>query len=139
MYRDSILVVFYAEKCVLFKSSHLTHEYISYLGYKSPRNSANKRLNNFQLLGKRISLKNPSLDQTLIQYLRNDLGLCGTKLACGEGSCGACTVTMARPGISFLMMLGILVLLKINVVTRISRVIKPHGNCSTYVLELLIN
>ncbi len=77
----------------------MTHEYISYLGYKSPPNSANKRLNNFQLLGKRISLKNPSLDQTLIQFLRNDLGLCGTKLACGEGSCGACTVTMARPGI----------------------------------------
>ncbi len=83
----------------MYKTSHLTHEYISYLGYKSPPNSENKRLNNFQLLGKRISLKNPSLDLTLIQFLRNDLGLCGTKLACGEGSCGACTVTMARPGI----------------------------------------
>ena len=48
--------------------------------------------------GKKISLQNPAQDKTLLQFLRNDLGLTGTKLACGEGACGACTVTLARPG-----------------------------------------
>src|SRR5262249_51090744 len=30
--------------------------------------------------------------RSLAQVLRNDLGLTGTKVACGEGHCGACTV-----------------------------------------------
>jgi len=30
--------------------------------------------------------------QTLAEALRDDLGLTGTKIACGEGHCGACTV-----------------------------------------------
>jgi len=30
--------------------------------------------------------------QTLAETLRDDLGLTGTKIACGEGHCGACTV-----------------------------------------------
>jgi len=31
-------------------------------------------------------------DQLLIDALRDDLGLTGTKLGCGTGDCGACTV-----------------------------------------------
>ena len=38
-------------------------------------------------------MANPSQTQTLLEYLRTDLGLTGTKLSCGESSCGSCTVT----------------------------------------------
>ena len=48
-------------------------------------------------LGSRISLQNPSHSQTLLEYLRNDLGLTGAKLSCGESSCGSCTVTCTYP------------------------------------------
>jgi isoquinoline 1-oxidoreductase alpha subunit len=32
--------------------------------------------------------------RTLAEVLRSDLGLTGTKIACGEGHCGACTVQL---------------------------------------------
>lgn len=40
-------------------------------------------------------------DRPLLDVLREDLGLTGTKYACGEGSCGACTVLIdAEPTLS---------------------------------------
>lgn len=35
-----------------------------------------------------------SVDRTLAETLRDELGLTGTKVACGEGHCGACTVLL---------------------------------------------
>jgi carbon-monoxide dehydrogenase small subunit len=33
-------------------------------------------------------------NQTLVDVLREDLGLTGTKKGCGEGKCGSCTILM---------------------------------------------
>jgi aerobic-type carbon monoxide dehydrogenase small subunit (CoxS/CutS family) len=37
----------------------------------------------------------PPVERTLAETLRDDLGLTGTKVACNEGHCGACTVQLA--------------------------------------------
>ena len=34
------------------------------------------------------------ITRTLAEVLREDIGLTGTKIACGEGHCGACTVML---------------------------------------------
>ncbi len=36
----------------------------------------------------------PPVGRSLAETLRDDLGLTGTKVACGEGHCGACTVLL---------------------------------------------
>ncbi len=47
----------------------------------------------FRLNGKPVSVDGAPMDR-LLDVLREDLGLTGTKEGCGEGECGACTVLM---------------------------------------------
>ncbi|XP_050457292.1 xanthine dehydrogenase isoform X1 [Cataglyphis hispanica] len=50
----------------------------------------------FYVNGKQVLDKNIEPQWTLLWYLRNKLGLTGTKLGCAEGGCGACTVMISR-------------------------------------------
>lgn len=45
----------------------------------------------FELNGRPVSISAPPL-RRLLDILRQDFGLTGTKNGCGEGDCGACTV-----------------------------------------------
>lgn len=49
----------------------------------------------FTVNGKNVCLEVPP-DRRLLEILREDLGLTGTKEGCGEGECGACTVLLDR-------------------------------------------
>jgi xanthine dehydrogenase small subunit len=46
--------------------------------------------------GHTVALANVPPDRTLLEVLRDDLGLTGTKEGCGEGDCGACTVVLGQ-------------------------------------------
>ncbi|CAO4380410.1 unnamed protein product [Caenorhabditis nigoni] len=48
----------------------------------------------FNVNGKDVSEDNVDPELTLAYYLRNKLGLRGTKLGCEEGVCGSCTVVL---------------------------------------------
>jgi carbon-monoxide dehydrogenase small subunit len=48
----------------------------------------------FLVNGRRVSVRVPPMKR-LLDVLREDLGLTGTKEGCGEGECGACTVLVA--------------------------------------------
>ncbi|HYM62709.1 MAG TPA: molybdopterin cofactor-binding domain-containing protein [Thermoanaerobaculia bacterium] len=51
----------------------------------------------FYVNGKRFEIADPDPTTLLIDWLRSDaIGLTGTKLSCGEGGCGACTVMLSR-------------------------------------------
>ncbi|KAL6703054.1 hypothetical protein ACN47E_010261 [Coniothyrium glycines] len=48
--------------------------------------------------GKKTIIGNPNPHWTLLDYIRAQPNLKGTKLGCGEGGCGACTVVLQVPG-----------------------------------------
>jgi aerobic carbon-monoxide dehydrogenase small subunit len=45
--------------------------------------------------------------QTLLDTLRNDLGLTGTKEGCGNGNCGTCTVLINGKAVSSCLMFAV--------------------------------
>ncbi|KAF2465100.1 uncharacterized protein BDR25DRAFT_295929 [Lindgomyces ingoldianus] len=53
----------------------------------------------FYLNGRRTILSNPNPHWTLLDYIRAQPNLKGTKLGCGEGGCGACTVVLQVPDV----------------------------------------
>jgi xanthine dehydrogenase small subunit len=48
--------------------------------------------------GQLREIQNVPPTRTLLQLIREDLHLCGTKEGCNEGDCGACVVTLREPG-----------------------------------------
>ena len=48
----------------------------------------------FYLNGAKVELQNPNPAWTLLDFIRSRHGHQGTKLGCGEGGCGACTVVL---------------------------------------------
>ena len=51
----------------------------------------------------------PAVGRTLAETLREDLGLTGTKIACGEGHCGACTVLVDGRRVNACLLLAVAV------------------------------
>ncbi len=59
----------------------------------------------FTVNGKNVSLAVPS-NKRLLDVLREDLGLTGTKEGCDVGECGACTVVMNGKGVHSCLVLA---------------------------------
>ncbi len=50
----------------------------------------------FLFSDKIYKIKNPDPNKTILNYIRNDLKMTGTKEGCAEGGCGACTIVLGE-------------------------------------------
>lgn len=80
----SAVCSFFRLSVVLFEQNAIMDTFLS---------SASQTLS-FYLNGTPIHLTNPHPRWTLLDFIRSQDGLKGTKLGCGEGGCGACTVVL---------------------------------------------
>jgi carbon-monoxide dehydrogenase small subunit len=65
-----------------------------------------KTLINLKVNGKPLELA-VEANQTLVDLLRYDLGLTGTKKGCGTGECGACTVVLNDKPVNACLVLAV--------------------------------
>lgn len=66
----------------------------------------NKVLMRFRVNGQEVEVAAPA-NRLLLDVLREDLGLTGTKLGCDDGSCGACTILVDDVPMQCCMMLAV--------------------------------
>ncbi len=59
----------------------------------------------FKINGENVHL-NVDTQRTLLDVIRNDLGLKGTKDGCGEGQCGACTILLDGQAVNSCLILA---------------------------------
>ncbi|MEX3314376.1 xanthine dehydrogenase small subunit [Sulfitobacter sp. PS-8MA] len=83
----------------------------------------------FLLNGEVVSLSNVSPTTTLLDWLREERGLTGTKEGCNEGDCGACSVMITDPQGSRALNGCILFLPQVNgkAVTTVEGMAGPDG------------
>lgn len=80
----------------------------------------------FTLNGRPVTRDLPP-DRRVVDALREDLGLPGTKEACGTGECGACTILVdGVPCLSCLMLAAQLEGREIMTIEGIGKAEKPH-------------
>ncbi len=83
----------------------------------------------FRLNGETVCLSNVAPTTTLLDWLREDRGLTGTKEGCNEGDCGACTVMVTDADSAHTLNACILFLPQINgkAVRTVEGIAAPDG------------